>query len=355
MPVTVRFLERKKGRTYFLDIIHDGRRKRVTLGVVSSRDARDIAARTERELLLNGWPDNKPGNIVISDFMSQYFDYCVATKSGSTVKTDRYALQKFAKFIGNVPLSEVTTDRIEEFRLHLLRKVTATSTNVVLRHLKSALSWAAQRGMISTSPAAKVKLNRVTRNTHMRFLDDGEIQHLRDAIGDDSQLRRVVDFALWTGLRRNEIINLQWSDVDLNRKELVVRNKEGFRTKSGKSRSVPLNGQLWAMLTAMKSDGCRPTDRVFPVNYWTLGQHFRRAARIAGLDRINLHTLRHTFASHLIMAGADVRSVQELLGHHDISVTMIYSHLSRDHLANTVELIRFILQIPALSFEYDFN
>ncbi len=341
MSVTVRYLDRKKGRTYFLDIIHEGRRKRVTLGAVSSRDARDIAARTERELLLNGWPDDKPGNLSVSEFMSQYFDYCVATKSGSTVKTDRYALQTFAKYIGDVPLSDITTDKIEEFRLHLLRKVKPNSVNVVLRHLKSAMSWAAQRGLISVNPAAKVKLNRVPRNTHMRFLDDAEIQRLRDAIGENLQLRRVVDFALWTGLRRNEIVNLQWSDIDLNRKMLVVQNKEQFRTKSGKSRAIPLNAQLDAMLTEMKALGCRPGDRVFPMNYWTLGQNFRRAARIAELGEISLHTLRHSFASHLIMAGADVRSVQELLGHHDISVTMIYSHLSRDHLAATVERLKY--------------
>ncbi|NUO19906.1 tyrosine-type recombinase/integrase [bacterium] len=341
MPVTVRWKERKKGRTYFLDIVHDGRRKRVSLGAVSSRQAREIAAKTERELLLHGWPDAKTGSMTFSDFMSQYFDYCVATKSSSTVKTDRYALQTFAKFVGNVPLAEITTDRIEEFRLHLLRKVTPTSTNVVLRHLKSAMSWAAQRGLTSTSPAAKVKLNRVPRNTHMRFLDDGEIQRLRDAIGDDTQLRRVVDLALWTGLRRNEIINLQWSDVDLNRKVLIVRNREGFRTKSGKSRSIPLNVSLLQMLTEMKALGCRPDERVLTVNYWTLGQHFRSAARHAGLSGITLHTLRHSFASHLIMAGADIRSVQELLGHHDISVTMIYSHLSRDHLTATVEKLTY--------------
>jgi site-specific recombinase XerD len=341
MSVTVRYLDRKKGRTYFLDIIHGGRRKRVTLGSISSREARDIAARTERELLLNGWPDARPGNITFSEFVSQYLDYCIATKSGSTVKTDRYALQTFEKYIGNVQLSEITTDKIEEFRLHLLRKVSPNSTNVVLRHLKSAMSWAAQRGLISASPATKVKLNRVPRNTHMRFLDEAEIQRLRDAIGDDKQLRSVVDFALWTGLRRNEIINLQWSDIDLHRNVLIVRNKEGFRTKSGKSRSIPLNAQLVVMLTGMKTAGSRPTDRVFPINYWTVGQHFRRAARVAGLGEITLHTLRHSFASHLIMAGADIRSVQELLGHHDLTVTQIYSHLSGDHLANTVEKLKY--------------
>ncbi|MCB1060332.1 MAG: tyrosine-type recombinase/integrase [Calditrichaeota bacterium] len=341
MPVTVRWRDRKKGRTYFLDIVHDGRRKKVTIGVVSSRDARDIAARTERELLLNGWPDEKPGNLTFSEFMTQYFDYCVATKSGSTVKTDRYALHTFARYIGNVPLSDITTDKIEEFRLHLLRKVKPNSVNVVLRHLKSAMSWAAQRELVASSPAAKVKLNRVPRNTHMRFLDDAEIQRLRDAIGENLHLRRVVDFALWTGLRRNEIVNLQWLDIDLNRKTLVVQNKAGFRTKSGKSRSVPLNSNLEAMLTDMKTTSHRQEDRVFPANYWTLGQHFRNVAHTAGLTGISLHTLRHTFASHLIMAGADVRSVQELLGHHDLSVTQIYAHLSRDHLANTVEKLKY--------------
>ena len=194
--------------------------------------------------MLHGWPDDKPESLTLSQFISRYIEYSAATKSSSTVKTDRYALQSFVKFIGDVSLSEITTDRIEEFRLYELQTVTPTSTNVVLRHLKSAMSWAAQRGMIPANPAAKIKLNRVPRNTHMRFLDDGEIQRLRDAIGDDKQLRRVVDFALWTGLRRNEIINLQWSDIDLNRNVLVIRKKNGFRIKSAKSRSVPLHGPL---------------------------------------------------------------------------------------------------------------
>lgn len=341
MPVTVRWMERKKGRTFFLDIVHDGRRKKVSLGAVTSREARDIATRTEHELLLNGWPDEKSGNLTLSEFKSQYLEYATATKSNSTVKTDRYALDAFAKFVGNVPLSEITTDQIEQFKLHLLRKVTPSSTNVALRHLKSAMSWAAQRGLLASNPAAKVKLNRVPRNTHMRFLDEVEIQRLREAIGDDIKLRRATDLALWTGLRRNELINLQWGDIDLNRKVLLVQNKQGFRTKSGKSRSIPMNSQLISMLKEMNAEGCQPNDRVFKANYWTLGQDFRKASRKAGLDDITLHTLRHSFASHLIMAGADLRSVQELLGHHDISVTMIYSHLSRDHLSNTVEKLKY--------------
>jgi integrase len=147
-----------------------------------------------------------------------------------------------------------------------------------------------------------------------------------------------VDFALWTGLRRDEIVHLQWSDVDMERGTITVQNKEDFRTKSGRSRVVPADPQLADMLAEMRADPHSADDHVFNVNYWTLGIHFREAARRAGFDRnVSLHTLRHTFASHLIMAGVDLRSVQEMLGHHDVSVTMIYSHLSPGHLAKTVE------------------
>ena len=194
-----------------------------------------------------------------------------------------------------------------------LSRIKPSSVNVALRHLKAAFAWAHRKGYVKTNPAAKVKLTRVPRNTHLRYLNEAEIQKFRDAIGDDTDLRRVVDFALWTRLRRDEIVHLQWSDVDMERGTITVQNKEDFRTKSGRSRVVPVNPQLAAMLAEMRATPHSADDSVFNVNYWTLGIHFREAARRAGFDRnVSLHTLRHTFASHLIMAGVDIRSVQEI-------------------------------------------
>jgi site-specific recombinase XerD len=210
--------------------------------------------------------------------------------------------------------------------------------NVALRHLKAAFGWAQRKGFIRTNPASHIKLNRIPRNTHLQYLNETEILRLREAIGDNVELRQVVDFALWTGLRRDEIVHLQWSDIDLERQTVTVQNKEDFRTKSGKSRVVPMNPPLATMLTEMQTALHAFDERVFKVNYWTLGQDFRKAVKRAGLDgRVTLHMLRHTFASFLIMAGVDLRSVQLMLGHHDVSVTMIYSHLSTGHLAKTVE------------------
>jgi integrase len=219
-----------------------------------------------------------------------------------------------------------------------LQSIKPSSVNVALRHLKAAFAWAHRKGYLSTNPAAKVKLVRVPQNTHVRYLSATEINELRNAIGENVTLRRIVDFALWTGLRRDEIVHLQWSDISFDRMTITVQNKDGFRTKSGKSRVVPVNAPLATMLEAMRLASGKMDDSVFNVNYWTLGNHFREAVKRAGLDsHISLHTLRHTFASHLIMAGVDLRSVQEMLGHHAVSVTMIYSHLSPDHLAKTVE------------------
>ena len=97
-----------------------------------------------------------------------------------------------------------------------------------------------------------------------------------------------------------------------------------------------MNTQLREMLLGMKSSTTKPDDKVFSVTYWTLGKKFLRATRAAKLHGdVTFHTRRHTFASHLVMQGVDLLSIQEILGHFDVTVTQIYTHLSPEHLAET--------------------
>jgi site-specific recombinase XerD len=339
MGVKVRWNDRQGGRVYYLDIIHDGRRKKVKIPVSSLKEAKEAAAKIERELLADGW-GSKGFQISLREFASEYLADSHRKKAYNTFRTDRDALAAFQRFVGETRLAQITEDDFERFRTERLGRVKPSSVNVALRHLRAAFSWAYRKGYVSTNPAAKVKLMRVPKNTHIRYLNKAEITRLREAIGDNVALRRVVDLALWTGLRRNELVHLQWADISFEQLTITVQNKEeeGFRTKSGKSRVVPINAPLAAMLRELHGVPHTATDRVLNVNYWTVGNHFREAAKRAGLgSHLTLHILRHSFASHLIMAGVDLRSVQEMLGHHDVSVTMIYSHLSPGHLAKTVE------------------
>jgi integrase len=330
----------KDGRVIalYLDISYGGKRKRVALKSIDMREAKKVAADVERRLLTEGWGKGVGEQIKFDQFIDLFLDYSRATKAVKTVITERDSLRAFAKAVGKIELGDIGPQHLEAFRIERLRNVKATSVNVALRHIKAAFNWAVERGLLKESPAAKVRLNRVPKNLHPRFLSEAEVERLRAEIGDDPELLHVVNFGLWTGMRRNEIVNVRWSDIDLDRRTITVQNRVGFQTKSGRSRVIPINPALHTMLSSLLHNEVLPAEHVFPINYWSLGKRFLLAVRRAKIDgKVSLHTLRHTFASHLVMKGVDLASIQEILGHHDVTVTMIYSHVSPQHLARTVE------------------
>lgn len=177
-------------------------------------------------------------------------------------------------------------------------------------------------------PVKKVRFYRED-NARTRFLTDEEearlLAHCKPA------LKAVVTAALHTGFRASELRSLTWHDVDFRRR--TVRVHAGY-AKNGESRTVPMNEVLTTTLKVVKlqsADG----EMVFCSRQGTPYRSFRtafeRAARLAGIADFTFHDLRHTFASRLVMAGVDLPTVKELLGHKDISMTMCYAHLSSDH------------------------
>jgi integrase len=280
--------------------------------------------------------------LLLGAFTDKYLSYSKSTKAHKTFLADRSALQALQGFVGNVDIAEISRDHIEGFRLHELRRIKATSVNVALRHLRAAFSWAVSHGLLQDNPLATIKLNRVPHNIHPKFLSVDEVNRLRLAAGEDTRIRRAIDFGVLTGMRRDEMVHVQWSDVDFDRGVIYVQNKDDFRTKSRKSRIVPMNKSLRSLLLHMKPSNAIPSDRVLNISYGWLGRRFKRAIRDAGLDEsISFHALRHTFASHLIMNGVDITSVQTILGHHSVTVTQIYLHLDPNYLARTVEKLPF--------------
>ena len=342
MAVIVRSRKSKnKGTVLYLDIFYKGRRRYKVLSTKNLSEAKNIAVQVERELVARGWEDERTPQ-TLDEFTREYLTMSKATKAKKTYMTDRDSLKALRKFVGNIDLSQLTSDHLEKFKLQRLGQVKASSVNVALRHIRAALSYAARKGYVHKDLAACVKLIHVPKNSQPRFLQADEIEKLRDAIKHDPKLTRMVNFILWTGVRRKEMVTLQWTDIDLKRRTVTIRNKPGFRTKSGKSRVIPINQNLAEMLKEMTAAKPSPDDRVAELGYWGFGQRFRKAVRQAGLnDGFSIHTLRHTFASHLVMAGVDLPSIQEILGHHDISMSMVYAHLSPDHLARTVDRLPF--------------
>ncbi|MFZ0821403.1 MAG: site-specific integrase [Candidatus Acidiferrales bacterium] len=197
---------------------------------------------------------------------------------------------------------------------------------------------------IKENPARLVK-HRTENNARIRFLSPEEEVRIR-AVIQATCPEHLAEFeiALNTGLRLSELYNLTWDTVNLSRRILTVP-----RSKNGEVRHVPLNKPaLEAFQTLRKgTDHCGPIflnwrdDRLTGPRYW-----FEPALKKARVRNFTWHCLRHTFASRLVMIGENLRTVQDLLGHKQISMTVRYSHLAPQHQLAAVERLAAASPVP---------
>lgn len=266
-------------------------------------------------------------------------------------------------------LDQITAFEVERWRSARLKTgIAKATTNRDLNTLKAALRLAVRWKLLSTYPLGDVKNTKVDTAGRVRFLSPDEETRLRDALTarDDARRaerersnvwRRERGYALWpalgtytdhltpivllalnTGLRRGELFNLTWADVDLARALVTV---EGAGAKSGQSRHIPLNTEALDVLRTWRGDVAPAADAfVFPGLEGARLEDIKGAwlplVKAAKVTAFTFHDLRHTFASKLVMAGVDLNTVRELLGHADLKMTLRYAHLAPAHKAAAV-------------------
>jgi integrase len=212
-------------------------------------------------------------------------------------------------------------------------KPVRTEASLRARYLTTAEETALRSALIERDLRLREKRrngNAWRRARHQRVLPDLSIAAFAD------YLQPMVLLSLNTGLRRGEVLQLKWTDVDLLQRKLVVR---GDNTKSGKTRYVPLNAEALTTLEQWKNSA-GTSEWVFA------GLDGERMNGIktswggvldsAAVADFRWHDLRHHFASRLVMKGVDLNTVRELLGHSDLSMTLRYAHLSPEHKADAV-------------------
>jgi integrase len=236
--------------------------------------------------------------------------------------------------------------------------------------LRSALSKALEWGFVPEHPLAAIKPMKVDRRAAVRFLTDAEEEHLLKALDDREEtlrtareranawrrqrgrpelpdLRRVsfadhlkpmVILSHHTGLRQGELFNLRWAQVDLDKANLTV---EGAVAKSGSTRHVPLNDVAVQTLTSWRSQQAAVRGLVFPSDlgkpFDNVNKAWHAVLKAARIRAFRWHDMRHHFASRLVMAGVDLNTVRELLGHADTKMTLRYAHLAPEHKAAAVQ------------------
>ena len=205
-----------------------------------------------------------------------------------------------------------------------------------------AIKW----GYLKENPTNKVKPLKVNDSKPVRFLSDKEVSKFLNACSPN--LYPIYFTFLNTGMRKAELENLEWDDVDMKRRKIKIRRKEFWQPKTGE-REIPISDKLYKLLTELKAsnDKSIKSNFVFPdisggIIRTKRRERLSRIAREADIEGLTkLHTLRHTFASQLVMSGVDLPTVMNLMGHSDIQTTMIYAHLAPDHLADAVNKLSF--------------
>jgi integrase len=337
----------KKGKFYYVDFYVETekglQRRRKKVGRSKSLAEKVLADIEVRKVKKEFLGLIEPRKISFSEFATEYLEYSKANKALSSYKRDLLTIEKHLLPIwGNVQVAKISTKMIEDFKLKRIDQVVASTTTRELFTIKGMLRKAVEWGYLKESPAAPVKKLK-SAIPHFRYLSKEEINSLAESCkkSDNPQLFAFVLTALNTGMRLGEITALEWKDIDFKRQILRVDNKEDHHTKNYQVRTIPMNGTLINALrkTPRRLDSSYVFTRKSGEKFNKMRTGFENALKRAGLSDVRFHDLRHTFASHLVMGGVDIRTVQELLGHKDIKMTMRYAHLAPDHMKRAVEIL----------------
>lgn len=278
-------------------------------------------------------------------FAPRWFEeYSIPNNKQSEQRAKRYILHSYLiPFFGKMPLTKITAQHVEQYKAHMKGRVANKTLNNHLTVFKKCLGAAYEWGAFEGAPPKITWLK--TTPPKMDYLTREEADLL--VVNAEGIVQEMVLMALHTGMRQGEIKGLQWESIDWQNQVITVRHsrndysKELDSPKSNRIRHIPMTYDLYQILLRRR----KTTGYVFldadghAFDDQRLRLRLARVCQKAGLRKIGWHTLRHTFASHLVMSGATLAEVQKLMGHSTITMTMRYAHLAPSALRSAIDLL----------------
>lgn len=292
----------------------------------------------------------------ISDYQNDFIEHMEVERGVSvhTARNYRLYIDRLVEFAGDIKVSDISSETVRKYRLWLNRFVNFNGEDLSpltqsyhLIALRNFLKYLQERDITSLEPT-KVRLPKTVRK-QVSFLYTDEIKRIIDEIELSSNTRlrdmAIVELLFSSGLRVSELVNLNRDNVNTKRREFVVRGK------GSKDRPIFISKEAADSLDLYldsRTDNLKPlfinTSRNTGYEDHNSGDYRRITARsvqriiseyskLAGITKkVSPHTMRHSFATDLLINGADIRSVQSMLGHSSIATTQIYTHVTDAHL-----------------------
>ena len=279
-----------------------------------------------------------------NDYISEFLSYLELDMnySNNTILSYDNDLKKIESYYNKKDLLKLNVNDLIKY-INVLSDLAPSSVSHNISTLKTFYNYFVKVGKIKTNPTDALKSPKL--GTHLPvYLTEDEVNKLLDIEVKDAFSARnkaILEVMYGTGLRISEVINLEFKNIDVE--DCIVR----VMGKGSKERIIPIND---VAINALNNylENFRPSMLKGDINnYLFLNNHGKQMTRqgifkmikqeclLKGIKKdVSPHTLRHTFATHLLQNGADLRIIQELLGHSDISTTQIYTHLSNEELHN---------------------
>lgn len=366
----------KYGARFYLHYTDvDGKQKtRAARGAINQKHAQRMLAEIERNVLNGRLGIEEPTeadllkrSITIKElgekFLKEYSDPGIKDLE----EYRRYAKSKLNvriyPLLGDRTAASLTLHDLKRFRDAMAEapfSLKPASVTLTLAVLSKMYTWANEAGYVDChNPVKGCKRPRATSS--LDYFSKAEVVALlAQAQTDAPRIYPMVACAVYSGLRLGELLGLRWNNVRLDAGRIDVMHSYDKLPKSGKHRHIPAHPEL-APILRMWKEQCPQTKEglVFPVSdakgEWHMGtvdslrdvlQKLLKAAA-CHVPAKPWHALRHTFASHFMMDGGNILSLQKLLGHGTLTMTLIYAHLSPDHLATEVARMSFAAPTPA--------
>jgi len=277
----------------------------------------------------------------LKEFSERFLAVAPLNMAPKTLDIYRRTFKLFGGLVGDCPLTKLTGEHWDRYKAERLRTIAPSSVNLELRALRACMNTAISWNFLAANPFSRMKFVQVPE-TLPSYFTNTDIARLKEVVTDPLYWD-IILFAVLSGCRRGEILALRWSDYDTKRGTITIHSANGFRTKTGRHRVIPVHSLLPEMLE--KRRGLTHSDLIFsdngrPILGNNLTKRIRQYIRLAGLRReLHFHSLRHSFASLLIQSGESLYMVQKLLGHTSPRMTQVYSHLEPTDLHRSVERI----------------
>ena len=327
------FKKDKKSADWWIDYNNRfGRRRREKVGPNHELAVQVLGERLKRVTQEKELGIRHIETMSFKDFSQKYLD-THAKPNKSSWQRDEIIIEKHLfPFFKERFVTEITAEDIEKYKVKRSGMVSNSTVNRELDCVKTMFAKAVEWGNANENVTQNVRDFRVD-NKKTIFLELEELEAFLKAC--PKWFRLIMDAYLNTGLRKSELLRMKWSDIDWNSRTIQV-----LKTKGGKMLHLPINAPMEKILKSIPR--YISSDYVFCQRsgkpWKDLRGSLKAALKKAGIEKkVTLHTLRHTFASHLVMAGEDLYTVSKLLGHSSLEMTQRYAHLTPKHKAEAVD------------------